>query len=363
MYDVGYADLSDDLQRAYSDRDGFDTDIRQLRIWGWGTVYDNLVFKIDFDFANVREVKDIWFYFKNVKYLRRFKFGHIEEPFSLERLTSASNTTFMERSLPTNALGLGRNFGILYSIPSLDERKTLALGFFYNTGTLSDIGSSQDSISNANGYNVTGRVTSLLRYEDFGESLLHFGLCYSYGKRDDDVQLGTRPESYFVDKRFVETSEFSAEKQHRFVTELASVSGPLSFQGEYFHGFTDSDTEGDLDFWGYYMFVSYIITGEHREYITSRGVFSRVTPKNYFDLRNKKWGAWEVALRHSYVDLNDRNISGGEERNFTLGLNWYTTSKTRVMFNYVHARIDQRSSSLLEDGYLNILQTRFQILF
>ncbi len=363
MYDVAYADLSNDYKRAYSDRDGFHTDIRQLRVWGWGTFNDNLEFKVDLDFANVRDVKDNWFRFKRTPYLRRFSFGHIKEPFSLEALTSSGSITFMEKALPSDAFGSGRNIGIRYNIPSLDERKTLALGFFYNTSTLSNVDNPQDQISDANGYNVTGRITSLVRYEDFGQELLHLGLCYSYGYRDDDVKIGARPESYLVDKRLVETDEFPAEEQHRFVTELASVSGPLSFQGEYFHAFTDSDTEGDLEFWGYYMFGSYFITGEHREYNTSRGVFAGVIPKNYFKLRENKWGAWEVALRHSYVDLNDNDITGGEERNFTLGLNWYTTSKTRVMFNYVHARVDQRSASSLEDGYLNIFQTRFQIIF
>jgi phosphate-selective porin OprO/OprP len=105
------------------------------------------------------------------------------------------------------------------------------------------------------------------------------------------------------------------------------------------------------------------LTGEHREYDTSRGIFTGTSPKRYFHFKKEGWGAWEVALRHSYIDLNDKDISGGEERNFTLSLNWYFTSKTRIMFNYVHARIDHRRSSPLEGGYLNILMARFRILF
>ncbi len=363
MYDVGYIFAKDDLENDVSNTDEFQSDFRRFEVWGWGTFYDSIEFKIAFDIANVRELRDNWIRFRKIKHLRQCRIGHVREPFSLENSTSLNLSTFMEKALPTEALSPGRNLGILYHIPSLDERRTFALGFFYNTQTLSDVESPKDSISNANGYDITTRVTWLSRYEDFGERLLHLGLSVSYGSRDDDMRLSSRPESYLVDKSLVDTGEFSLEKFYNINSEVASVSGPFSFQGEYFHAFTDSEAEGDPDFWGYYLYVSYFLTGEYREYDTSRGVFTGVRPKSYFRFREKGWGAWEVALRHSYIDLNDKNISGGKEKNFTLGLNWYFTSKTRVMFNYVHARIDHRDPNPLESGYLNILMTRFRILF
>jgi phosphate-selective porin OprO/OprP len=166
-----------------------------------------------------------------------------------------------------------------------------------------------------------------------------------------------------VDKRLLDTEEFSLERFYHINTEVAAVSDSFSFQGEFFQIFTDSDVEGDPDFWGYYFYASLFLTGEHREYDTSRGIFTGTRPKSYFRFKKEGWGAWEVALRHSYIDLNDKDVSGGEERNFSLGLNWYFTSKTRIMFNYVHARIDHRRSSPLESGYLNILMARFRILF
>jgi phosphate-selective porin OprO/OprP len=52
------------------------------------------------------------------------------------------------------------------------------------------------------------------------------------------------------------------------------------------------------------------------------GVYSRV-------------GAFELALRASYVDLTDRNVIGGKEKNLSIGLNWYLNQHVRLMSNLV----------------------------
>jgi phosphate-selective porin OprO/OprP len=48
------------------------------------------------------------------------------------------------------------------------------------------------------------------------------------------------------------------------------------------------------------------------------------------------FGAWEVVARYSTTDLSDAAIAGGEERNVTLGLNWYPAPSLRFMLDYVH---------------------------
>ena len=85
------------------------------------------------------------------------------------------------------------------------------------------------------------------------------------------------------------------------------------------------------------------MTGEHRPYDRSKGIFKGVIPTNAFHFTKGGWGALEAALRFSYVDLNSRSIQGGEEANITAGLNWYLNGNTRVMFNYVHARVMNRN--------------------
>jgi phosphate-selective porin OprO/OprP len=94
---------------------------------------------------------------------------------------------------------------------------------------------------------------------------------------------------------------------------------------------------------GAYAQVGWFLTGEHRPYDRACGAIDRVKPfANFFfvntsDGRAFGSGAWEIAARISYLNLNDENVRGGELTDFTAGLNWYWNPYTKVVFNYIHA--------------------------
>jgi len=65
-------------------------------------------------------------------------------------------------------------------------------------------------------------------------------------------------------------------------------------------------------------------------------VFDILTPLRSFSLKTGGWGAWEVALRYSNLDLNDEAVQGGEIDDLSFALNWYPNAYVRLMANYVN---------------------------
>jgi phosphate-selective porin OprO/OprP len=369
MIDVGTIDAQSELRTAFPNFEGGEIDLRRLRLSGLATLHDTVDLRLDIEFADVREIKDNWIGLtKRVPIFGYVKVGHMKEPFSIEELINGTDLTFVERSLPTVAFAPGRNLGILFHNAVLGDRMTWALGGFWNTGSLR-VGEAKDRITDPNGCDLSARITGLLWYEDAGRSLLHLGFAYSHQSRDKNSSNGavayrTWPESKLTNDTLVDTGELVTNRAELINAELAWVQGPFSLQSEYFHTFTGATEGGNLRFWGLYLQASYFLTGECRSYNTSTGVFSQIKPKNFFHPLKGKWGSWEIAVRLSYLDLNDRNIKGGKESNLTAGLNWYLNPNLRLMFNYIRVHVEDRNTSpSLSNGYANTFQARLQFAF
>ena len=48
-------------------------------------------------------------------------------------------------------------------------------------------------------------------------------------------------------------------------------------------------------------------------------------------------GAWELAVRYSYLDLDSGNVRGGTLGDTTVGVNWYTNAYCKLVANYIHS--------------------------
>jgi phosphate-selective porin OprO/OprP len=356
------------LNSAFPDLEGSDIFLRRFDLISRMELYDFFEAKLAIDFANIQEIKDNWWRFPNTPFLEKFTFGHFKEPFSLEELDSIRDRSFLEPALPTRAFTPGRNIGIDYLDVSADDRKTWALGAFINTGSFSDFGDARSKISEAFGIDVTGRFTMVPWYKDFGRRLFHFGFNYSHffaetSNSEPNLQYRSRPETRITDVRLVDTGKLFAKGADYFGVEFASVLGPLSYQGEYMLTLTDIPQARDPYFWGFYFYGSYFLTGENRNYNVTNGRFSPLRPNSAFHLRKGGKGAWELASRFSFIDLNDELVRGGKELNFTAGVNWYPTRKTRCTLNYIRAHVEKRLNPPIRKGNANILQARFQIVF
>ena len=61
----------------------------------------------------------------------------------------------------------------------------------------------------------------------------------------------------------------------------------------------------------------------------------------------------------------EQGIKGGEEKNFTAGLNWHLNPNARITFNYIFAHVEDSNAGtqFLRESDTNIFQMRFQIDF
>ncbi len=344
-----FAEDGDIERRLGSDFDD-GTEFRRARVYISGTIYDDLEFKAQYGFAGGdADFKDAYLGLKKVPYVGNIRVGQFKEPFGLEQLTSSNYITFLERSL-VDVFVPGRNTGVMVYDTLLDKRMTWAAGVFRQTDSYGDG-------AGGRAYDVTARVTGLPWYEDKGKKLLHLGVAYSHRNYAGDVvRFRARPEVH-QSPRVVSTGTFPAEYGDFIGTEVALVHGPFSLQGEYVHAFIEGRSRlvGDPRFCAASIQASYFLTGEHRPYSTSKGVFGRVRPlKNYRD--DGGIGAWELAARYSHLDLGDDGVRGGRLRNMTLGLNWYLNPNVRTMWNYVLADASQ-------GGDISAFLWRVQIAF
>lgn len=354
-FDAGWFDDSDDFRTIFGDQeDG--AEMRRGRLYLSGQVYENYEFKFQYDFAGGdADFKDVWFAYNNIPYIGQVKVGHFKEPFSLEELTSSNYTTFMERALP-NVFAPSRNVGIQISNSHWNDRFTWATGVFRETDDFAE--GFQDG-----GYNYSLRLTGLPWVDaDSDARFLHAGVSYTHREPDGTVRFRQRPESHMTSTRYVDTGDFTAENIDQWAIESAFVYDRFSLQGEYTMSQVDSPILGDLDFDGWYVQGSVFLTPDHRAFKKSSATFDKVKPNRNFQIAGEERGpgAWEVALRYSELDLTDGRMIGGEEENFTVGLNWYLNPNMRVMFNYINADIDRQP---FYAGDLNIFQTRFQASF
>ena len=74
-----------------------------------------------------------------------------------------------------------------------------------------------------------------------------------------------------------------------------------------------------------------MLTGESRNYNPSFGTFGRFKPARSVSAGGP--GAWQLAARLSQVNLSDRAINSGKERNCTFGVNWFLEPTLRLSLN------------------------------
>ncbi len=125
--------------------------------------------------------------------------------------------------------------------------------------------------------------------------------------------------------------------------EALGIWGPISVEGEYYRTsvqrvpVSTQTTAKNLRLGGGHLQAAYVLTGESRGYDFATGTLRNPKPAD-------KCGAWEIAARYSFVNLNDQDIKGGSQHNATVGLNWFVNENVRLAANYIRANIRPASA-------------------
>jgi phosphate-selective porin OprO/OprP len=342
---------------------GFDNgvELRRARIYAQGDCLILLPVSYELEIGYIPGsfyIENSYLEFHKLGFLGSLKVGQYQVPMSLVNYGSSRDMTFMESASPLEALAPGVNAGWQVGRPVLNERMTWALGAFTDA-VGDDFGEATKDFGR-----VVGRLTGLPIYHrepDHPESqrLLHLGLSgsllYAGGST---VRYRSRPESHLA-PYVVDTGDIDADGAYTFDAEAAWVHGPLCVQGELLHSWVRGNEGQDVNFGGFYASASWFLTGESRPYDRSKGTFDRVVPKRNFNFGKGGWGAWEVAGRYSFVNLDSGDTEGGRMSLLMAGVNWYLHSHLKWRFDYGFGQVTGRHP----DGHLNIFQTRVEVDF
>jgi len=362
-------------------------DIRRARITTSANITEtvNALFQMDFAFPGRPTFTDVWVEQTQLPVLGNVRIGQWKQPFSLEVVSSFRYTTFMERSVLFQAFTPFRHLGAGFYDHSEDLTMTWAASGF-RTGQ----DQFADSISTAQGWGTSERVTWCPYYDEpaGGRYYTHLGLGHFFSApANKAVNFRTIPELFIGENApgavgtsgqaipgvingtpfFVATGVLPVLQYNVIGTELLWVHGPISVQSETMVNFVDQTVGPNLTFAGTYAQLGYFLTGEHRPYDRVAGAIDRVKPfENFFRLglpngeRCTGWGAWEVAGRFSYLQLNDNGVHGGTIADYTAGVNWYWNPNVKMVFNYIHS---QSSSAMFQSMGTNMFAMRAQMDF
>jgi phosphate-selective porin OprO/OprP len=376
---------------------------RRIRAFVEGTFWEQgeyrLILALENDQFQTAGLDEFWVGAKDIPLLGSVRVGHVKTPMGLEGDMTASSRcmTFMERSIYSEAIELNQNFvtGLWIGDNYLDQRVTWSGAVFRP-----DVGSSTGDYFGDSQGGIQGRLTALPYYENEGRDLIHVAVSGGFRTNDnnafrqfqlrarqqlrDDVPAGGFPNA--DNNRLIDTGVITGTGQALLGTEFLWIRGPFSVQAEYGWDYVNGAVAAtnpiapaqNYAFSGGYVQLAYTLTGENRAYDRRLGTLAREyygksgPYSNAYLIRDDEGylhcgsGAWEVAARYDYVNLNDGTgtgrIVGGIANGFSLGLNCYLNNNFNVMFDWVYDTRDDVPANSAQ-GWVSGLGTEVQFQF
>ena len=354
-------------------------DFRRARLRADGTMYKTIDYVVEYDFVNsqndnaglagglpgqpasaanvinVTAPTDGYFTFRETPFVGNVKVGQQKEPIGLEHVTSSRYLDFMERSFNQDAYTGPSNNGFSLGAMAFNnfgegDRGLWQVGVFKNSVNAYSYAADDGA------YAFDSRLTYLLWDECDGRQLLHVGGAYSHRDPLNNTMTirsrgSLRNGPGALNPVFASSGAFTANTQDLYAAEMAMILGSFQLQSEYIAS-TATNAGGNHGTYftnGYYVMASYFLTGENRTYDKKIGTFVRVVPhKNSRwcpeDCSESGWGAWQLLVRYSSLDLDHNGINGGKIQDYTAGVNWFLNPNLKIQANYVYMNRDSLGS-------------------
>jgi phosphate-selective porin OprO/OprP len=327
------------------------------------TVGKYLEFRLQSDFGQGTTV--LFDAYSDVKVSPAFavRVGKFKPPVDLERLQSASDIVFAERTLATN-LAPNRDIGLQLSGDISSGAFTWQAGVFNG---VPDLGNGDGDVSDAK--DVAGRVF-LQPFKTGSLAGLGLGVAGTTG-----LERGTTAAPALASYRTpgqqtwfrYATTVFADGRRQRVAPQAYFYAGPLGLQGEYIQSWQTvsrvSAATIKLKHTAWQTTGSFFLTGE-------RNSWKSAAPRKPFDPKAGTFGALELAARYSELSIDDATFpvfadpatTPSKAKAWAVGLNWYLARAIKVVADYEHTTFTGGTATGDREPE-NVVVTRVQYAF
>lgn len=290
------------------------------------------------------------------------------KPFvGLERLQSASDIKFIERSFVSNNVLPNRDFGVSIFGDVLDKRLNYAVGIFNGVQDGGNIGTTQDA-NNQKTYTARLFATPFVNETDNPLRGLGFGVATTRGNNSALISGYKTPgqaNNFFAYKTGTAPGTTTANgEQDRWSPQAYYYKGPFGLLYEYAWvsqpiKFANNSTTVENSAWQ--LAGSWLLTGEDAS-------FRGVKPYSRFQSGpDGGWGAFELVARYQENQIDKTTPSAFLPTSYALkasgialGLNWYLNESSKFALNFERTNL---TGGTLDGKTENFLVGRYQLSF
>lgn len=336
--------------------------LRRMRFAIKANVGDNWYGEIDFDFdGNTVDIKDAYlrrYFGETARPWGQIKIGQFRMPQGMQQTTTSRYLKLMERASvykfnPNRKLGVSwtqwsKKYMFAVGVHTEEIRNVhdmLEGDANYFKGSFDEDNPANEGImqgaepmlgySTRGVYYVTNETGKLISIGG-GYSARTPGL-YKYP--DNRIKYDPKDETSVSEMEFTVAKVNDVNMAHNMNVDAAVSYNSWRMTGEYYYNIlTREDGLDPVKFSGFYVQSAYLLTGGTHPWNYREGEFTKVSP-------GEKSGAWEVAARYSYINLNDfdNDIRGGQKGQWTVGVNYYASNNVKFMLNYSYVNHDRYS--------------------